>query len=422
MNFIYKNKLYISLIWITLLSLIFKIELIHGMNFELTSIITLLVLLVFGVKRAVVNACIFATVAIIINGNYVSLILIIEILVIYKFMKNFSKLGFLISAIIFWGLVGTPAMYLICFFSKEIGTIEFYYFDLMFLFVNGIFNAFIAEVLYKYLIERTLLKKEFSITFKEILLHILTAAILIPFIINIFVDIVKTEETIVNNVSVYSNEVFDNVEDEIKSWKESEILDLQLSSKVTKAKLEKSIKTHSKYKPFNIYLKNKYGKPILEIKNNDHTIDLSLEYKNVQEYDEYLYKCELVKKQKFLINNWLDGFFIYEREIEGRDLFLMIEIPVNLYNKSILDEYSSQFKFFVFFILFISSMAIIVNKLVFNDLTIISENTRKFSKIMNDADEELWPKSNIIEIKNLVENVRRMICELRLSFTELKKS
>ncbi|MGL4741603.1 MAG: putative bifunctional diguanylate cyclase/phosphodiesterase [Sarcina sp.] len=422
MNFIYKNKPYMILIGLTILTLIFKIELIHGINFTLTSIITLLTLLVFGQRKAIISAIIFIILSIIVNGSYASLILIIEILVIYKFMNSFSKLDFMLSAIIFWGLVGTPIMYVISFFSREIGTIEFYYFDLMFLFVNGIFNAFIAEVIYKYLIERSLLKKEFSITFKEILLHILMAAILIPFIINIFVDIVKTEETIIGNISVYSDEVFDNVEDEIKSWKENEILDLQLSSEVTKAKLEKSIKTHSKYKPFNIYLKNKSNKIILEVKNNEHTADINLEYKNVQEYDDYLYKCEPLKKNKFLMNNWLDGFFVYEREVEGKNLFLMIEIPMSLYNKSILDEYSSQFKFFVFFILFISSMAMLLNKWVFNDLTIISENTKKFSKIMNVADDDLWPKSNIIEIKNLVENVRRMICELRLSFIELKKS
>ncbi|MGL4772418.1 MAG: putative bifunctional diguanylate cyclase/phosphodiesterase, partial [Clostridium sp.] len=260
-------------------------------------------------------------------------------------------------------------------------------------------------------------------TFNSIIVHILTAAMLIPFVSSMIIDMKKANNEISSMVDSYANEIFDYINGDVGSLNKSQLINLKLGAMLEVGKLEESILLHSKHKKFNIHILNNKDQVILDIKNNDYEIEDYSNYESIDDEGQYIYKMMPKPSQfKLLKPNWLDGFYIYERDVETGEFTVLIEVPISLYKERILLEYMSQFKFLIFFALFMAVIAMILNRVIFNDLYKISLNTKDIKRYIQGNEEIVWPSSNIIEIKNLVDNIKIMIGELVSNFSELKKS
>ena len=90
------------------------------------------------------------------------------------------------------------------------------------------FNTLIAEVIYEYVIKDFIYREKFKTEFKGMIFHILSGAILVPFIINIFIDMVNSYDYISNTALTSAKEVYDSVFDEIDDWDEKKIYNLKL--------------------------------------------------------------------------------------------------------------------------------------------------------------------------------------------------
>ena len=416
-------KVLIVLFIIAMIGSMFKIELVFGITFDLTSVFFMLIFLMFGQKKTIIVIAITGVFNIFLLGEkYIFLIHIIEIITINILSKKYQKLSVIIAGVIFWGLIGIPVLTIMYLVASNTEFNGYYLFDMIFIVINCIFNIYIAEVTYIYIIKKCILKKNISITFRHIILHIITAAILIPFMLNIFTDILKTNEYISNNVYTYSSDTFNHISDEVRTWGGEKIVNLQLLGIVESLKLEDFIKEYSKNKDFNISVINNTGIEILTVKNYDRGIGDFSDYENIEVYNGDLSKMVPVSNSKIIETNWMDGFFLFKKEIEGTGLLVNIEVPISTYKDSILQEYSSQFEFLMLFVFFIGFIVMVLNKVIFNDLTKLAINTENYKSFLNDENISEWPFTDILEIRYLVDNIKKMINELKQSFKELKNS
>lgn len=418
-----KLWLLIILIFLAVFFKINRVEISFGIKMDFSGIFLILILFIFGFKKALIT-----TIAIILgyvflfNGEHIQFIDVLKIVALNIFSKRKWKLNIIIREFIFWGIFILPMTCGIILFSSINELREYYYFVVLFLVVNGILNAFLAEVIFVYLIKEKIHKEKVILKYREIILHIVTLAILIPFIINVIVDLDSSYKGICNTVESTSGEIYHYVEDELEFWNEKSITNLQLTGTIEVGKLEAGIRKSSRYKPYNIHIVDKTGNIILDVKNHDKEI-LKYEDYNIYPITENLYKLLPINEgQKYFNNSWADGYFIYTDNLESLGLPLMVEVPNSIYNDRIVEEYLRQFKFLIFFTLFIAIISNLLNRTIFNSLYELSITTKNLpEKLKNNIDIK-WPDSKIYEIGILKENIENTSCILRENFIELNET
>ncbi|MGL4773871.1 MAG: hypothetical protein ACRC2K_09930, partial [Clostridium sp.] len=202
-------KSYIILIIISLLLKIFQYDLVFGISLEFASIVLILILLIYGNKKALLATILVNAINIIFfEGEIVDLIQVAEVYIIYLLCKPPKKKNIIISDIKYWIVIGIPINLLYYVLINYSGFNEYYYFDIAINFINSILNVFICEIIYIYYVKKHILNKSSSITFNSIIVHILTAAMLIPFVSSMIIDMKKANNEISSMVDSYANEIF----------------------------------------------------------------------------------------------------------------------------------------------------------------------------------------------------------------------
>lgn len=412
---------------LTILAITFKfskVELFFGIVIDFTSTFLLLILLLFGFKRTLITTItLIVTYIIFFNGAYIEIISIVEIVIIsYLFSKN-KKSNIVANEFIIWIVFGILITVSILFIRDINRLDEYYYFELFFIALNGFLNAFLADVTYIYIVRKKVYKKKFMVEYKEIIVHILTGAILIPFIINICIDLVNSYEYISSTTEAAANEVYYNIVDELEGWNEKNIINLKLAGIIEMGLLEESIIKSTRYKPFNMHIIDESNnREILDIQNYDRSIE------NYEEYNSYNITNnlnKLINKKndlRLMYNSWNERYLVYNNKIENLGLEVVIEIPIEIYKDRIIGEYLSQFKFLIVFALLILSIAIIINKTIFNNLYKLSMYTRDLPNKLEEDIEINWPNSNILEINLLTNNIKNMFQTMKYNFVEINKS
>lgn len=419
----YSIGMFIILILLGCLLKISKIELFFGIIIEFGSISLLLILFIFGFKKAVIGALIISIFDLLFNGNIVhAFISFCEVLFIIYFIKKNKNVKVIIIDFFFWISIIILSIILIFLGEKYDGVIECNYFPVLILSVNSMFNTLIAEVIYEYVIKDFFSREKFKTEFKSIVFHILSGAILVPFIINIFIDMINSYDYISSTALTSAKEVYDSVFDEIGDWDEKKIYNLKLLGVIELGYLEDVIEKACNYKEHNVHIKDRKGNIIIDFINSDKYIENYDEYDRKKDSD-YFY--ELLPKRYISIDynkSWADGYFVYESEIGDLGLYLMVEVPIIIYKDRIIKEYIGQFKFLVLFSIFIFLIGRLLISIVINDLNKINNNTTNFLKMIDSKEVIRWPSSSIIEINLLTDNIKNMINSLRFSFIKLKES
>lgn len=419
----YSIGMFIILILLGCLLKISKIELFFGIIIEFGSISLLLILFIFGFKKAVIGALIISIFDLLFNGNIVhAFISFCEVLFIIYFIKKNKNVKVIIIDFFFWISIIILSIILIFLGEKYDGVIECNYFPVLILSVNSMFNTLIAEVIYEYVIKDFFSREKFKTEFKSIVFHILSGAILVPFIINIFIDMINSYDYISSTALTSAKEVYDSVFDEIGDWDEKKIYNLKLLGVIELGYLEDVIEKACNYKEHNVHIKDRKGNIIIDFINSDKYIENYDEYDRKKDSD-YFY--ELLPKRYISIDynkSWADGYFVYESEIGDLGLYLMVEVPIIIYKDRIIKEYIGQFKFLVLFSIFIFLIGRLLISIVINDLNKINSNTTNFLKMIDSKEVIRWPSSSIIEINLLTDNIKNMINSLRFSFIKLKES
>lgn len=414
------------LIILIILAVLFKvnrIEIFFGLEIDFSGIFLVIMLLAFGLKKALLTTIVISLGYIIfLDGEYIQFIDIFNILTLGVLLKGRCKVNVIVGEFIFWLIFSAPIIYSIQVFGGMSQLNEYCYFTVLCIVVNGIFNTFLAEVIYIYFIKVKVFKTKLMIRYKVIILHIVTLSILIPFVANVFTDLGNSYEEICNISEESSNEIYHYILDELEMWSEKSITNLQLSGVIEVGLLEESIMKSSRYKPYNVHIKGRNDRVILDIKNHE---------KEIRDYEDYeinsitrnLDKLEPISnKHRYFNNSWTDAYLSYSRELDDLGLTVMIEIPTELYNDRMIKEYLTQFKFLMFFALFIAIISMVLNRTIFNSLSRLSIGTKNLPEKLKYDVSINWPSSNISEINLLTNNIENMSFILRENFIELNET
>ncbi|MGL5354433.1 MAG: diguanylate cyclase domain-containing protein, partial [Clostridium sp.] len=420
-----KDNLWVYLV-LTFLAIFFKLnrfELFFGVVVDLSNVFLLIILLIFGIKRALITTIILISGYVLFaSGTSIQTVFILEVAVVGALCRRDKKFSVIISEFIFWGIFSMPIIYCMLLLDGSDQQKQYYYFEVLFMVVNGVLNAFLAEIIFTYSIKKNLYSKRVMLRYKEIILHIITAAILIPFIINIFVDLVNSYDSIYISAESSAQEIFAYLSDDLKDWDERAITNLQLSGIIEKGLLEESIVKAARYKTYNIHIKDKNNRKILGVNNYEKDI-INLDEFNVRNITDKLSQALPINKNgKYFNNSWKDGYFVYNQMLSNVGLTLEIEIPIEIYNDRIVKEYLSQFKFLLLFALFIGFISMLLNKTIFNNLTKLSIYTKDLPDKLEKDISITWPVSNILEISVLTDNIENMSINLSKNFEKLNES
>lgn len=417
-----KLWLYFILLFLAITFKLIKLDISFGIIVDFSPIFFILILLIFGFKKAIITTIIVSAINILFfGGELIQLINIFNIIILEIFCRKRWKLNLIIGEFIFWAIFTLPIIYSMVTINGTVELKEYYYFSVLLKIINGVFNAFFAEIIYLYIIKPKVCDKSAMFRYKKLIVHIVTLAILIPFVINIFTDLKSNYNNICDVIESSSEEIYYYINDELKLWNEKNITNLKLSGIVEVALMKESINKSSRYKPYNIHILGNKDNLILDIKNSNREITEYERYNGIK-ITENLYRVSPKDKNNIFNNSWINSYFICIRDLQEVDLKLMIEVPTSTYNEEIINEYLRQFKFLLFFTFFIGIISMLFNRTIFDSLYKLSLETKNLPKKLANDISIAWPTSKVFEINILTKNIEEMSSNLRESFVKLNES
>ncbi|MGL4570998.1 MAG: diguanylate cyclase domain-containing protein [Clostridium sp.] len=427
-KFIKGNKSYIGLkslaiyILLSLLVLFLRINSItYLISFviNLSSMVTIIIFEIYGFKKGIISTVVtFLIATLFIDSNLMQLISLAEVIVISYFCIEKKKVNIIVGDLIYWIIISIPLFIIMSKLSYEFNL----YFNVLVEILNSIFNIFIAELIVIYFIRNKFYKKDSTFKLRDLIIHILTAAMIIPFIINMSIDLYNGYEDIFNSNEITCNETSMYIKEEIKRWNDEKITNLQLSSLAEVGHLNDTMKKVSMYKDLNIYVTDKNNNIISYLQNIKINYEKGIEYRKRNVSDNLYTVVPIASNDVYSDDIWERSSLIYDTDLYEDKFKIYIETPMIVYKGKIIKEHLSQAKFFILFSLFIIVNAMIINKMILKSIVKLSRNTKNLPiKIESDAI-IIWEDSKIDEINGLTENIKDMSINMKDIFTKLKIS
>lgn len=199
------------------LGIFFHLPLFFGVDFLFSSIFSLIILALYGVKKAFLAAVIINSYTIILWGHpFAWLIFSLEIL-FTGIIKAKIKRDLFLCNCLFWITLGGPISYILYRFALQVDHLTAYLIMLK-QSCNGILNALIANIIL--IFTASIIKKQtiVSYTFKEFLFSVILTLVSLPLLITMILDgrdyMQQTQATITNEMKNLSQDI----EKHMSSW------------------------------------------------------------------------------------------------------------------------------------------------------------------------------------------------------------
>ncbi|MCR6513327.1 MAG: EAL domain-containing protein [Clostridium sp.] len=384
--------------------------------FNFSNMIYLIIIFIYGRKIGYFTSGILIVFSsFFLKDNSLDLIYFGELVFIYEIYKR-KKISIILLDLVCWLFIIIPVIFLCKNLIKDFQYYEF--FDALLIFINSLLNTFLAEIILRYFVFGNILKGKLNISLKDMFIHITAAMILVPFIINIYIDIYNSYDYIYKTNEESANGIHSLIEKSIDFWDADEILNLKMGNIVEVAKIKKDIKRLVDDRNILIYLTDENGHIILATGSREVNPNII-----VNKVSEKSYKVTLDNGNKAKIGyNLNDSSILYKDKIENGNLDIYISTPMNAYRERIVQEQFSQIKFLILFIFFIGLYLIVLNKTLFKSAALISINTRNLPYKLKNNEVVNWPKSGISEVNSFISNMETMSEEMRKIFKKLNKS
>lgn len=419
------NKKYLLYFLVLLACVIklLKIEYLLGISIDFSSIIIFIVLFIYGFKESIVTAFIICGLDLIVNGYlYYQLITLLEVVTISLYSVKKNTKSILQIDIIFWIIIITFSMILnITLNYFEVGFV-INYASLLLISINALFNVLVVQIIYVSFIQEAFSKVKVKVSLREITFYVLFSAILIPFIINMLLDVKSSYQTISDGATTSAHEIYERLNEDLNSWSERQVLNFKLNSTIETETMRETIENISKHKNYNVKIVDKSGEVLLSVINSNGGIKENKDY-DKKDITNSLYEI-LPKGKQFVDYNsrWINGYFIYECEFNPLDLVLVVEIPLVIYKDRIAAEYMSQIKFLILFCICVFILGQVIKKTMISHMNLICENSENVVNILQESTDVVWPKSNIAEVGILSDNIKNMIYSLQENFHEISET
>lgn len=385
--------------------------------FDFSGIFIFLIIYIFGRKIGYLTSLIVIFIAIFMyNHSSFELIYILEAIFVFE-IWNKKKINLIVLDIFFWLGFIVPIIALGNLMFSTVNNYEIY--DLILIVISSLVNVFIVEIIGNYLIKANILKNKFKIELNDVIIHIIASIILIPFTINVYIDIFNNYNYIYKTNKDVAQDIKGAIGSAVHEWSDENILDLKLGSIISVQNLKKEIEKIISNKPHSIYITDR--------RNNELILQTGMEkvkgnYK-VSNIDRNQYKIILSQTNNEKIGYNLDNnYILYADTFDNVGLNIFILTSMKVYKARIIEEHISQIKFLLLFIFFIFIVLFLLNKTVFKNLAKISESTKNLPNKIKFNKNIDWPTSGIHEVNLFIENIKSMSKEMKGTFNKLNYS
>ncbi len=418
-----KNLLiFLTLTSLALLGKVLCINLIFEFKLVASSIFLLLALRLCGLPKAVISAFIINTIDFaFINHGIAPLLSFAEICFVGVIYNKMHKNMALIDAL-YWSTFGSAIILFSFYFNTgNIGIESFSYIFIHFL--NGLFNAMLAEVIFTYIpIERLYnLKGNYRrpptiITF---LIHLSIAAILGPFLIYFTLSCWNFEKSMNSDSFSEINNSQKSVDTLISiKWSDEYIRALKLKSVLHIEYIKEIFENTSKNSniriglldsDYNLLVSNNMSDNIKQFNRHD-TNNTTAVFNNF-----YIWNP---KSNNILLpgSQWNNALFIKETDFYG--MKMVFQLPFNQYREEIFHKFIDQARILALFSILTIVFIFIINKVVLRFLARLLTISTGLPEKLRLHEGVLWPESNILELHDLTSNFKVMSEDLKKLISE----
>lgn len=418
-----KISIFILLVFLSFILVQLEIPITLGITINFASITLLIITVLYGLRYALPTIILINFIIIIFSHiPILSIFQIIEVLVIGSIISKWRFINVFVGNLLFWLIVG-PVLFLICdyfsFYGLTSDTLLFY---LIILITNGLLNSLIADILVTYIPFNKWLKQNpeyvYTVNTYQILFHLVTVAVAIPFLISVCFQIINVYERMQYTSSQLAISSTRNIEEELNKWDDNDIQRLKLNGVIQIGYLKDLVTIHTLDNAFEIIVANK----------SNHVLATSMQpdfFKSkheIQQRNDSFY--ELIPKNEttnpLQLANWSTGFLVHEHENKSTNLFIHILFPIQDFQQQIFKGLIQQYRFILFFAVVSILLAIAINQLFVRTLAKLSASTSGLPEKIEKMEYINWPTTFILELKTLIGNFRDMSSKLNNKFQEIK--
>lgn len=420
----YKRRIFfLVLLGLAVMTSIIDINTIEGVEINISKLFILLILFLYGFKSAIIisiliNIVLFVYVG---EGWYIFLSSI-QITFLYILKQKNKGRNIVVIDLIFWAIIFLGVF----FYIKVTGKAEEGSFIIVAFFegtINSIAIMIIVDILISYIPYKFagVINKNYyrEIPFNIALVHIVLIVVAIPFILNLIISNKVIYNNIVRNNLKTAESISESIVENIESLPQNDKNKVLLSDTIQIGLINKQISNLIKETNLSITITNNSYKVLTcnrEENNSKSEYNWRMYGKNVRLNEGYYQVVEDgVRKLPYRVR-WARGALIYERKLENPNLNIIVTTPLGYNEELIVKDYIDQSRLMIFVIISIGLMVVFINKTMFTAIKKLSEITSNIPLNLNSIDNMPWPKSRIMEIKNLSDNFKVMGYKLKEMF------
>ncbi|MDP4179996.1 MAG: EAL domain-containing protein [Bacillota bacterium] len=411
-----------------LLGKILCVNLIFDIKLTLSSAFLLIILKIFGFKRAIIAAIIVNALEFYFFDRGVLPIMgLLEILTVGVFYK-FKQKNLILLDTLYWILACIALAGYYMFLSPTNMGIEALSSFFIYLIV-GIFNSMLADVFSTYVPYERIYFVDGVFrrppTLIQFMVHLSIASILGPFMIYLAVSSWNFERNIENDAKAKSHDAAQYIINQTKTWTRENIRDLKLKSVLQLGYLAEITQNDARNTNFKISLadansKFKDNNKVEHYVNNNYIMGEKLDRVNLSNSNEFYLWLPEKTYINFGESRWNNAAYFLESDFYGFEIIL--SLPIEFYRNEIFNNYMMQAKILMLFTFLVGVFIFVINKVVLKFVSkLLQVSTGLPEKLRNHQDQSvLWPGSNVFELNELAVNFIAMSEDLRGLISEYK--
>ncbi|MDG5788003.1 EAL domain-containing protein [Evansella sp. AB-P1] len=433
-NFFHSKKINYSVMYLTFLILaivskLYSIDFIYGINLSFYSVFLLLFVRLFGVPVSVVTALGIHALCVIGFDTFVwDMVPILEMLFIglVAYIRRINNL--VLWVLLFWVVIGTPISFLFYeHFVQDISRLKLTVLISMDI-TNGLFNAVIADMLLAYLPFNYWLQKQSrkknKFKFSQFIFHTLIAVIIFPFMMNLAFNSWNMYETTKKDVSQIGLSQIQTINNAVKDWSEGDIQRLLLYNPIQQGHLEDIIHRHSTDESYGVIMTDENNR-ILASSDDSLRIREPFDWEGTNDIIEvsnnfYITLPNMNSTYSDVIM-WNRGQFIVMEHASPLPIVTYVTFPISHYQEMVFHYFMEQFRLLVLFVVSVFLLSFIIKRYLVNVLRQLTTTTTDLPMKMQKNEPVEWPQSSVYEIDTLIHNFQQMWSNLNGIFQSSMK-
>lgn len=415
--------LFLAGIAITLCSQWLEIPLIFGITLSFTTILLLLMIRYHGIVLGSLAAVICYTVPWLYwDAPHYEMVVLLEVVCIGCWMTWSKKGHALIGAVLYWIVIGIPLLTAAYMYTYGLTLSSEFWLMLGIYLANSLFNATFSDMIWRYMPAMVNLpanKEKFAsirepLYFSKVLLHTILIAITLPFVFYMLTNSKNTYESLLQSSYQLASNAAHHIDKDLLNW-DRRVASSPTDESLTAGNGLRELKSEYSSNLYQVVLADYQGMVIFDSASKATKItELIPTAKDNIIKDNYFLRLPS-NNSKLLPNlKWHDANFIYSSQtsVYSVPLRLYVIVPMQPYQKQILNEFSEQFAYLVSFMLGAALISRLLNMRMVEGLTKLASVSTDLSSQLQEVPEKDWPISRIFEIKTLVNNFRSLSIQL----------